>query len=61
MRLAWDERAWDEYCYWQKQDKKTLRRINELIKSIRRTPYEGIGRQARALERESAGLVEPKD
>ncbi len=44
MRLAWDERAWDEYCYWQKQDKKTLRRINELIKSIRRTPYEGIGK-----------------
>jgi len=44
MRLTWDERAWEEYCYWQRQDKKTLRRINEIIKSICRTPYEGIGK-----------------
>ena len=28
MKLLWDERAWEDYCYWQTQDKKTLKRIN---------------------------------
>ena len=28
MRLLWDDRAWDDYLYWQTQDKKTLKRIN---------------------------------
>ena len=36
--------AWETYIYWQTQDKKTLRRINELIKSAQRTPFEGIGK-----------------
>lgn len=36
--------AWEDYIYWQKRDKKTLRRINELIKSAQRTPFEGIGK-----------------
>lgn len=36
--------AWESYLYWQTQDKKTLRRINELIKSAQRTPFEGIGK-----------------
>ena len=36
MRLLWDERVWNDYLYWQKQDKKTLRRINTLIKDILR-------------------------
>lgn len=36
MRLLWDERAWDEYLYWQAQDKKTLKRINALLKDIQR-------------------------
>ena len=44
MRLSWDERAWEDYLYWQGQDKKTLRRINALIKDIQRDPYEGIGK-----------------
>lgn len=44
MKLLWDDRAWDEYCEWQKQDKKTLNRINQLLKSIRRTPTQGIGK-----------------
>ena len=43
MRLLWDERAWDDYVYWQGEDKKTLKRINLLLKDIRRSPYEGIG------------------
>jgi len=36
--------AWESYVYWQTQDKKTLKRINELIKSARRTPFDGIGK-----------------
>lgn len=43
MRLLWDERAWDDYIYWQTQDKKTLKRINLLLKDIQRSPFEGIG------------------
>jgi len=41
--LCWVEKAWEDYLYWQKTDKKVLRRINELIKDIQRTPFEGIG------------------
>lgn len=44
MKLLWDERAWDEYLYWQTQDKKTLKRINLLIKDIQRNIYDGIGK-----------------
>lgn len=44
MKLIWIQDAWDEYLYWQTQDKKTLKRINALIKDILRSPYEGIGK-----------------
>ncbi len=44
MKLLWEERAWEEYCYWQKQDKKTLSRINTLIKDIQRNYCDGIGK-----------------
>ncbi len=44
MRLLWEERAWEEYCYWQTQDKKVLKRINALIKDVQRNIYEGIGK-----------------
>ena len=44
MRLLWEERAWNDYLYWQTQDRKTLKRINVLIVDIRRTPFEGIGK-----------------
>ena len=37
MKLLWDERAWEDYCYWQTQDKKTLKRINALIRDIQRS------------------------
>lgn len=43
-RLAWTERAWSDYLYWQGQDKKTLKRINRLIEDIKREPFEGIGK-----------------
>lgn len=36
--------AWDDYLYWQTQDKKTLKRINKMIKDILRTPFSGIGK-----------------
>ena len=44
MRLLWEVRAWEEYCYWQTQDKKVLKQINALIKDVQRNPYEGIGK-----------------
>lgn len=44
MRLLWEDRAWDDYLYWQNQDKKTLKRINALIKDMKRTPFEGLGK-----------------
>ena len=44
MKLLWEERAWEEYCYWQTQDKKTLIRINTLIKDIQRDCRNGIGK-----------------
>ena len=44
MRLLWEDRAWEEYVYWQGQDKKTLKRINALIKDIQRDPFDGIGK-----------------
>lgn len=44
MKLGFTERAWEEYCEWQRRDAKTLRRINALLKEIVRTPYEGVGK-----------------
>ena len=38
------EVAWEEYLWWQTQDKKTIRRINMLIKDMQRSPFEGIGK-----------------
>lgn len=50
MKLLWEEKAWDEYCAWQKQDKKTLKRINSLIKDIQRNSSDGIGKPERLKE-----------
>ena len=44
MIKVWDESDWEEYLYWQTQDKKTLKRINALIKDIDRNGYSGIGK-----------------
>ena len=42
--IIWSEDAWEDYLYWQTQDKKTIRRINLLIKDIERNgPVTGIG------------------
>jgi len=42
--LAWTDEAWNDYIYWQGQDRKTLKRINQLINENLRTPFEGIGK-----------------
>ncbi|MGC3874893.1 Txe/YoeB family addiction module toxin [Halomonas sp. GXIMD04776] len=41
--LTWAEKAWEDYLYWQAKDKKTLKRINTLIKDIQRQPFNGLG------------------
>ena len=42
--IAWTRESWKDYLYWQGQDKKTLKRINKLIRETIRTPFEGIGK-----------------
>lgn len=44
MRKIWFDEAWNDYLYWQAQDKKTLKRINLLLKDIERERYDGIGK-----------------
>ena len=44
MIKSLDDFAWEDYLYWQSQDKKTLKRINQLLKDIDRNGYSGIGK-----------------
>jgi len=44
VKFVFVEESWEDYLYWQKTDKKKLKRINELLKDISRNPYEGIGK-----------------
>ncbi len=44
MVLTFTENAWEDYLYWQKINKKLVKKINELIKDIKRSPFEGIGK-----------------
>ena len=44
MKKVWFDEAWEDYLYWQAQDKKTLRRINKLLQDIERNGYNGIGK-----------------
>lgn len=44
MNLIFSSKAWDDYLYWQQMDKKTIKRINDLIKDIKREPFSGIGK-----------------
>lgn len=43
MNLSWAELAWEDYLFWQKNDKRILKRINMLIMDIQRQPFEGLG------------------
>jgi len=44
MNKVWSDEAWSEYLYWQTQDRKTLKRINQLLQDIDRNGYDGIGK-----------------
>ena len=55
--LAWTDAAWSDYVYWQGQDKKTLKRINTLIRDVLRTPFAGIGKPEALKENLSGVLV----
>ena len=43
MILSWADHAWDDYLYWQRNDKTIVKRINALVKDTKRQPFEGLG------------------
>jgi toxin YoeB len=55
MRLIFSKNAWEDYTSWLVEDPKMLRRINDLVRVIQRTPYEGIGKPE-PLKYDLAGL-----
>jgi len=44
LKLVFSERAWEDYLYWQRTDRKILKRVNSLIQDIVRSPTQGIGK-----------------
>ena len=44
MKLVFADRAWEDYQYWADSDRRVLKRLNDLIKECRRSPFEGIGK-----------------
>ena len=60
MRKIWSDEAWEDYLDWQMQDKKTLRRINLLIKDAERNPYMGLGKPE-PLRGDLSGFLEQTD
>lgn len=44
MKLVFASKAWEDYLFWQQQDKRTLKRINELIAATQRDPFGGVGK-----------------
>ena len=44
MKILFTSKSWEDYLYWQNNDRKILKRVNDIIKDIIRTPYEGIGK-----------------
>lgn len=55
MKLVFADAAWEDYLYWQKQDRRMLERINTLIREIQREPFAGIGKPE-ALKHALAGF-----
>lgn len=55
MEIVWQKNAWEDYLYWQKNDKQKLKKINELIKDCQRNKFEGIGKPE-PLKENLAGL-----
>ena len=54
-KIAFSEKAWGEYLYWQTQDKKTLKKVNDLLRDIERSPFAGIGKPE-ALKEDLSGF-----
>ncbi|MEN6451664.1 MAG: Txe/YoeB family addiction module toxin [Thermoguttaceae bacterium] len=44
MKIVFSSQAWEDYLFWQRTDRKTVKRINDLIREIIRTPFEGLGK-----------------
>lgn len=44
MKLVFSDEAWEDYLYWQKQDRKMVERINKLIQEVKRDPFSGVGK-----------------
>ncbi|MFX1702313.1 Txe/YoeB family addiction module toxin [Chitinophaga sp. CC14] len=44
MTLTWDSNAWEDYLYWQQNDRKIMKKSNELLKDTMRQPFEGLGK-----------------
>ena len=44
MKILFSNQAWQDYMHWQETDKKTVKKINELIKDIARSPFQGLGK-----------------
>ena len=44
MRLIFSDNAWNDYLYWQQTDRQVLKKINQLIKDIKRDPFDGLGK-----------------
>jgi len=44
LKKIWSDISWDDYLYWQKENKKLMKKINDLIKDIERNPFKGIGK-----------------
>ncbi|WP_089728978.1 Txe/YoeB family addiction module toxin [Candidatus Thiosymbion oneisti] len=42
--ISWHQKAWNDYLYWQQNDKRVLKRVNTLIKDMKRNPFDGIGK-----------------
>ncbi|CAN5209831.1 type II toxin-antitoxin system mRNA interferase toxin YoeB [soil metagenome] len=55
MSIKFADEAWTDYLYWQQTDKRVLKRINNLLKDIQRTPFDGIGKPE-PLKHQLAGL-----
>ena len=44
MNISFTENAWEDYLYWKRMDKKIVKRVYELIRDIKRNPFEGFGK-----------------
>jgi toxin YoeB len=44
MKITFSDQAWEDYVYWQQTDKNLVKKVNKLIKEIKRTPFEGTGK-----------------